>query len=187
MNTQQIIEQALEISNGFSKNIIELFDLIVRARDLLLNGDIRDDRYIVLAMVSRIQEAAEAEFTTYKEILLKINPHFRERTFGLSNKRKQEIQTYIDNITVSIANITDLKQEINEIIDRIRPYVDDDGDDDDDDDEQNYSGDSSSSTSRLSAGGGKKSKKRRRQSKQTKQRQHKINKQSKLKYTIRRR
>ena len=35
--------------------------------------------------------------------------------------------------------------------------------------------------------GGKKSKKRRRQSKQTKRRQHKINKQSKLKYTIRRR
>ena len=36
-------------------------------------------------------------------------------------------------------------------------------------------------------GGGKKSKKRRRQSKQTKRRQHKINKQPKLKYTIRRR
>ena len=35
--------------------------------------------------------------------------------------------------------------------------------------------------------GGKKSKKRRRQSKQTKRRQHKINKQPKLKYTIRRR
>ena len=238
MNKQQI-EQVAKIKYGFSKNIQELYASILLAyrliTDMLHMGIDWDS-----ATVDRIQENATDEFTTFKKNLRKINPHgFRERTFGISKKRKQEIPTYIHDLTVSIANITRLKKEIKEIIDSIRPHADDDSDDDD----QTYLGDSSSyrnssssssssssspiyspnygprssprsssrsssrstlffgpssssrsssrssprSSPRLSAGGGKKSKKRRRQSKQTKRRQHKINKQPKLKYTIRRR
>ena len=179
---QQIKEQVHSTRFGFLKDIAGLFSSILRARDLLPHGDIGNDRDSVSAKVDRIQEAALAEFTTYEENLLKINlPGFRERTFGISKKREQEIQTYIADITVQIAKITRLEEEIKEIIDSfIGPHADDD--------QPHLEGSSSSRSSpRLSAGGGKKSEKRRRQSKQTKRRQHKINKQPKLKYTIRRR